>query len=218
MFYNANRFGLSKDYAFPEGSNASPSLPDQATSMADTVRVADRRRQTRRSGGEPADQLVSGQLPGRPVPMAPSVQSGRENLVAAIRTALVTGGIAEPADLKPDQTPAFLYSFALDGDLYASAPVGEEPVDGRGPTGSSGDRNLQHRPGSDIHRRRRRRRPPAGPGGQRRGDHQRPDIRRGRRQRTTLALRPFVPTVVNKIRQLAAQRTGAAKADPTLRL
>lgn len=34
MFYDANMFGLSKDYAFPEGSNASPSLLDQATSMA----------------------------------------------------------------------------------------------------------------------------------------------------------------------------------------
>lgn len=34
MFYNANMFGLSKDYAFPEGSNTSPSLLDQATSMA----------------------------------------------------------------------------------------------------------------------------------------------------------------------------------------
>lgn len=130
-------------------------------------------------------------------PMAPSVQAGRENLVAAIRTApgpfvlcgysqgaivtdvvwsqdlladtgvihdrltdvaaifnfgdplrcpgiangnllagiplprnldgVVTGGIGGPADLRPEQTPGFLYSFALDGDLYACAPVGADP-------------------------------------------------------------------------------------------
>lgn len=34
MFYNANMFGLSKDYAFPEGANTSPSLLDQGTSLA----------------------------------------------------------------------------------------------------------------------------------------------------------------------------------------
>ncbi|OBJ69081.1 hypothetical protein [Mycobacterium sp. 1274756.6] len=34
MFYDANMFGLSKDYAFPEGSNTSPSVLDQATSLA----------------------------------------------------------------------------------------------------------------------------------------------------------------------------------------
>jgi hypothetical protein len=34
MFYDANMFGLSKDYAFPEGSNVSPSLLDQGTSLA----------------------------------------------------------------------------------------------------------------------------------------------------------------------------------------
>ena len=40
---------------------------------------------------------------------------------------VVTGGIAGPADLTPEQTPELLYSFALDGDLYASAPVGADP-------------------------------------------------------------------------------------------
>lgn len=39
----------------------------------------------------------------------------------------VTGGIAGPADLTPSQTPDFLLSCALDGDLYASAPVGNSP-------------------------------------------------------------------------------------------
>ena len=39
----------------------------------------------------------------------------------------VTGGIAGPADLRPDQTPDFLLSCALDGDLYACAPVGSSP-------------------------------------------------------------------------------------------
>jgi hypothetical protein len=34
MFYDANMFGLSKDYAFPEGPNTSPSLLDQETSLA----------------------------------------------------------------------------------------------------------------------------------------------------------------------------------------
>lgn len=138
-------------------------------------------------------------------PMAPSVQSGRENLIAAIQTApgpfvlcgysqgaivtdvvwsqdilanagvlhgrlpdvaaifnfgdplrcpgiangnllagiplpvyldgVVTGGIAGPADLTPQQTPDFFYSFALDGDLYASAPVGTDPWTAEAPAG-----------------------------------------------------------------------------------
>ncbi|TDH46252.1 hypothetical protein E2F47_27270 [Mycobacterium eburneum] len=34
MFYEANVFGLSKDYAFPEGANTSPSMEDQSTSLA----------------------------------------------------------------------------------------------------------------------------------------------------------------------------------------
>lgn len=138
-------------------------------------------------------------------PMAPSVQSGRENLVAAIQSApgpfvlcgysqgaivtdvvwsqdlladtgvihdrlpdmaamfnfgdplrcpgiangnllagiplpedldgVVTGGIAGPADLRPEQTPEFVYSFALDGDLYASAPVGNNPWTDEAPAG-----------------------------------------------------------------------------------
>jgi hypothetical protein len=39
----------------------------------------------------------------------------------------VTGGIAGPADLTAAQTPDFLLSCALDGDLYAAAPVGQSP-------------------------------------------------------------------------------------------
>ena len=34
MFYDSNLFGLSKDYAFPEGSNTSPSEIDHDTSVA----------------------------------------------------------------------------------------------------------------------------------------------------------------------------------------
>lgn len=37
---------------------------------------------------------------------------------------VVTGGIAGPGCLKPEETPDFLLSCALDGDLYAAAPVG----------------------------------------------------------------------------------------------
>lgn len=39
----------------------------------------------------------------------------------------VTGGIAGKDDLKPEETPDFLLSFALDGDLYACCPVGQSP-------------------------------------------------------------------------------------------
>lgn len=39
----------------------------------------------------------------------------------------VTGGIAGPADLTAAQTPDFYLSCALDGDLYAAAPVGTNP-------------------------------------------------------------------------------------------
>jgi hypothetical protein len=39
----------------------------------------------------------------------------------------VTGGIAGPDDLTPEQTPAFLMSCNNDGDLYGAAPVGATP-------------------------------------------------------------------------------------------
>lgn len=39
----------------------------------------------------------------------------------------VSGGIAGPGNLTPDQTPDFLLSFANDGDLYACAPTGVDP-------------------------------------------------------------------------------------------
>lgn len=38
-----------------------------------------------------------------------------------------TGGIAGPDCLTPDQTPDFLLSCALDGDLYACCPTGDSP-------------------------------------------------------------------------------------------
>ena len=34
MFYDAHMFGRARDYAFPEGSNTSPSLLDHGTSLA----------------------------------------------------------------------------------------------------------------------------------------------------------------------------------------
>jgi hypothetical protein len=39
----------------------------------------------------------------------------------------VTGGIAGPGDLRANETPDCLLSCALDGDLYAACPVGEDP-------------------------------------------------------------------------------------------
>lgn len=39
----------------------------------------------------------------------------------------ITGGIGGPECLTPDQTPDFYLSCALDGDLYACAPVGAHP-------------------------------------------------------------------------------------------
>lgn len=38
-----------------------------------------------------------------------------------------TGGIAGPGDLTKDQTPDFLMSCNNDGDIYGSAPVGDNP-------------------------------------------------------------------------------------------
>src|SRR5699024_11986295 len=38
-----------------------------------------------------------------------------------------TGGIAGSGCLTADETPDFLLSCALDGDLYAAAPVGDDP-------------------------------------------------------------------------------------------
>jgi hypothetical protein len=43
------------------------------------------------------------------------------------RNGYVTGGIAGPQDLTADQTPPWLLSFALDGDLYAASPQGVDP-------------------------------------------------------------------------------------------
>jgi hypothetical protein len=210
-------------------------------------------------------------------PMAPSVQSGRENLVAAIQSApgpfvlcgysqgatvtdvvwsqdilattgvihdrlsdvaaifnfgdplrspgiangnllagiplpqeldgVVTGGIAGPADLTPQQTPDFLYSFALDGDLYASAPVGIDPQTAEAPAGfveTSIYNIVQQATFIDVVAIAEDLAVPvglveaiingltfAGAGANA------PHYRYG----------PFVPTVVTKIRQLAAQQT-----------
>lgn len=61
---------------------------------------------------------------------SPGIANG--NLYAGIPVpgkldGFTTGGIAGPADLTAAQTPDFLLSFALPGDLYASAPVGDNP-------------------------------------------------------------------------------------------
>lgn len=42
----------------------------------------------------------------------------------------VSGGIAGPGNLTPEQTPDFLLSFADDGDLYTCAPTGLDPWNG----------------------------------------------------------------------------------------
>ena len=60
----------------------------------------------------------------------PSVANG--NLVANVPLpkkleTFVTGGIAGPGCLTPAQTPEFYLSCALDGDMYACAPVGDNP-------------------------------------------------------------------------------------------
>ena len=47
-----------------------------------------------------------------------------------------TGGIAGPDCLTPDETPHFYLSFANDGDLYASAPVGADPWHNEAPAGA----------------------------------------------------------------------------------
>ena len=41
--------------------------------------------------------------------------------------AIVSGGIAGPGNLTPEQTPDFLLSFANDGDHYTCAPTGLDP-------------------------------------------------------------------------------------------
>lgn len=48
---------------------------------------------------------------------------------------VVTGGIAGPDCLTPAQTPEILLSFAHDGDLYASAPIGTDPWHSEAPAG-----------------------------------------------------------------------------------
>jgi hypothetical protein len=60
----------------------------------------------------------------------PGIAHGNEVAGFALPKTLdgqVTGGIAGPADLTPTQTPSFLLSCALDGDLYGAAPVGSSP-------------------------------------------------------------------------------------------
>lgn len=60
----------------------------------------------------------------------PGIAHGNERWGRALPKAVdgsITGGIAGPNCLTPEQTPDFLLSFALDGDIYACAPVGATP-------------------------------------------------------------------------------------------
>jgi hypothetical protein len=71
----------------------------------------------------------------------PGVAHGNEIAGMALPTTLdgvVTGGISGPQDLKPSQTPDFLLSCALDGDLYACSPVGANPWSTEAPAGATG--------------------------------------------------------------------------------
>lgn len=61
---------------------------------------------------------------------APGVSNGNVRAGFPIPQPLdgaVTGGIAGPGDLTPEQTPPFLMSCNNDGDLYGAAPVGATP-------------------------------------------------------------------------------------------
>jgi hypothetical protein len=50
---------------------------------------------------------------------------------------VTTGGIAGPHDLTPEQTPDYLLSCALDGDLYACCPVSDDPWHHEAPAGKT---------------------------------------------------------------------------------
>jgi hypothetical protein len=61
---------------------------------------------------------------------SPGIAHGNEVAGFAVPKKLdgqTTGGIAGPGCLKPEETPDYLLSCALDGDLYAAAPVGDTP-------------------------------------------------------------------------------------------
>jgi hypothetical protein len=82
------------------------------------------------------DDLAAGGIINFGDPMrCPGIAHGNEVAGFPMPTHLdgvVTGGIAGPGCLKPEETPSFLLSCALDGDLYAAAPVGP-------PTGEATD-------------------------------------------------------------------------------
>lgn len=82
------------------------------------------------------DDLAAGGIINFGDPMrCPGIAHGNEVAGLPAPTHLdgvVTGGIAGPGCLKPEETPDFLLSCALDGDLYAAAPVGP-------PTGEATD-------------------------------------------------------------------------------
>lgn len=74
------------------------------------------------------DDLAAGGIINFGDPMrTPGIAHGNEIAgfpAPTILDGVVTGGIAGPGCLKPEETPDFLLSCALDGDLYAAAPVG----------------------------------------------------------------------------------------------
>lgn len=61
---------------------------------------------------------------------APGIANGNAAFGFAAPTKLdgvTTGGISGPLDFTPEETPDYYLSCALDGDLYAAAPVGDTP-------------------------------------------------------------------------------------------
>lgn len=54
----------------------------------------------------------------------------------ALLDGVITGGIAGPNCLTKDETPSFLLSCALDGDMYACCPVGDDPWNNQAHTGA----------------------------------------------------------------------------------
>jgi hypothetical protein len=61
---------------------------------------------------------------------APGIANGNKTFGFPMPTQLDganTGGIAGPLDLHPNETPDYYLSCALDGDLYACCPIGDDP-------------------------------------------------------------------------------------------
>jgi hypothetical protein len=69
---------------------------------------------------------------------APGIANGNKELGFALPSTLDgvdTGGIGGPLVLHPEDTPDWYLSCALDGDLYASCPIGDNPWAAEASTG-----------------------------------------------------------------------------------